>query len=317
MVAHADRVIEVERLCHVYPGGRGVRDLDLVVARGGRCGFLGPNGAGKSTTLRVLLGFLRADSGRAAINGLDCWRDSRRIKRDVGYLPGDVRVHPTLTARQALALLDGLHGRDVRTHGRRLCDLLELSPELPAARMSRGTRQKLGLVMALAHQPSVIVLDEPTTALDPLVQGRLLAYLRDRTDLGDTLLFSSHGLAEVEQLCEQVVIVRDGKTVADTSIEALRGRARRTVRLVFVSEERATATEVPHFLKVLTRAGRVWAAELDGAPSEVLRWAAELALDDCHLAPPDLEAVFRAYYPRPDDASETPAAPFAHAEGQR
>lgn len=291
-----DLIIDLSQVVHRYGAGRGLDGLNLRVARGARCGFLGPNGAGKTTTMRILMGFLRAERGLATVFGQDCWRESPRIKRQVGYLPGDVRLGPGLTAREGLGLLGALFGRDVRRHGEALCERFGLDALLPAARMSRGTRQKLGLVLALAPQAPLLILDEPTTALDPLVQTRLLEYLRARSEGGDTLLFSSHTLSEVAQLCDQVTLVRDGRVAADTTVDALARQARRVVRVVFHTEAQATIETVPPFLAISARGLRHWEVTLEGAPIALLQWGAARDLADCHIGPPDLERVFHGFY---------------------
>jgi ABC-2 type transport system ATP-binding protein len=295
-------VVAAESLTRRYGRRVGIENVDLAVGEGEIFGFLGPNGSGKTTTIRVLLGFLTATAGRARVFGLDCWRDSHRIKRDAGYLPGDLRLYPWLTGVRALRMASRLRGRDLRGPGARLAERFQLDLDVRVSRMSRGTRQKLGLVLALAHEPRLLVLDEPTASLDPLMQDELAACLRERASRGATVFFSSHTLSEVERLCDRVAIVRRGRIVEDAPLAELRRRARRHVTIVFESEQAAAATTAPPFLDVGERRGTRWSAEMDGHAARLARWAAPLPIADLTVEPPDLESLFRRHYGEPDEA---------------
>ena len=170
-------VIEARQLTHSYGRRVGVRAIELRIAVGQIFGFLGPNGAGKTTTIRLLLGFLR-DAGGATIFGHDCWRQGALILRDVGYLPGDLRLYPWLTGHRALRISQQIRGLDLSAAGRELSGLFRLEMNLRVRQMLRGMRQKLGLILALAHRPRLLVLDEPTSGLDPLMQDILMDLLR-------------------------------------------------------------------------------------------------------------------------------------------
>jgi ABC-2 type transport system ATP-binding protein len=289
-------VINTENLSRHYGRRVGVEAVDLAVPEGEIFGFLGPNGAGKTTTIRLLLGFLRPSAGRARVFGLDCWRQSKLVKRDVGYLPGDLRLYPWMTLESALKIIGAVRGIDLAKAGRALAERFRLETKLRVRKMSRGTRQKLGLVMALAHEPRLLVLDEPTSGLDPLIRQELTACLRERAACGHTVFFSSHTLSEVEQLCDRVAIVRDGRIVADQTLQAMRRRARRSVTLEFADAASAGRIETPRFLAVTSRSDRRWSCELVGGTGELVRWAAQQPLEDIAIGPPDLESLFRRYY---------------------
>jgi ABC-2 type transport system ATP-binding protein len=291
-----DVVIETRQLTCYYGRRVGVRAVDLRISAGQIFGFLGPNGAGKTTTIRLLLGFLRASSGRATIFGHDCWRHRARINRDVGYLPGDLRLYPWMTGHRALRISGAIRGLDLAAAGEELSDQFHLEMNLRVRKMSRGMRQKLGLILALAHGPRLLILDEPTSGLDPLMQDVLMAILRKRAAQGVTVFFSSHTLSEVEQLCDRIAIVRDGEIVVDDSLEVLRRQARRAITVVFSDEQAAERAAVPSFLTLDFRSGRRWHGELTGEPSELIQWAAAQALDDLEIGPPSLESLFRRYY---------------------
>src|ERR1044071_6944593 len=231
--------IQLDNLTRRYGRRRGIERVSLSVPAGALFGFLGPNGAGKTTTIRVLLGFLRPGSGSARIFGLDCWRDSKAIKRDVGYIPGDLRLSEWMNGATALSIFGAVRGRDLSRSGRELAETFALDLRVKVREMSRGMRQKLGLILALAHAPRLLVLDEPTSALDPLMQELLHDSLRRLAGAGHTVFFSSHSLGEVEQLCDRVAIVRDGEIVADESLAALRDRAGHDVTIRWTEDASA------------------------------------------------------------------------------
>ena len=294
-------VVRTQQLSRSYGRRRGVEDVDLEIGDGEIFGFLGPNGAGKSTTIRLLLGFLKPNSGRATIFGRDCWLQSAQIKQDVGYLPGDVRLYSWFTARKALSVLGSIRGMDMLTPGKSLAQRFLLELDVPVRRMSRGMRQKLGIILALAHRPKLVVLDEPTSGLDPLMQIELMNILREMAREGHTIFFSSHTLSEVETLCDRVAIVRDGRIVEDDSLDELRSRAHRIVELVYRADQPPNGQPLPDFLKILDRADANCRCELLGPTPDLIRWAASQPLEDISIGPPDLESLFHSYYQTADD----------------
>jgi ABC-2 type transport system ATP-binding protein len=277
--------------------------LNLRIREGELFGFLGPNGAGKTTTIRLLLGFLRASSGRATVFGLDSWQSTATLKRDVGYLPGDLRLYPWLNARLALQIFGKVRGMQLEAFGQELATRFALEMTVPVRKMSRGMRQKLGLVLALAHRPRLLVLDEPTSGLDPLMQEQLADCLRQMAREGHTVFFSSHTLSEVEQLCDRVAIVRAGRIVADETLQALRQRARRAVTLIFQDDAQVERIEPPDFLELCQRNGKLWNCELRGPAPDLIRWASGQPIEDVTIGRPDLESLFRKFYNAPPEAS--------------
>jgi len=289
-------LIQLDHLTRRYGRRRGVERVSLSVPEGALFGFLGPNGAGKTTTIRVMLGFLRPTSGEARIFGLDCWRDSKAIKRDIGYLPGDLRLPAWMDGTNALSIFGAVRGRDLAGAGRELAEKFDLDLRVKVRDMSRGMRQKLGLILALAHSPRLLVLDEPTSALDPLMQQTLHELLRQRAAAGHTVFFSSHSLGEVEQLCDRVAIVRAGEIVADESLAVLRDRAGHDVTIRWKDDAPALAIEPPEFLK-LTRCERaVWQGTLEGPVRRLVDFLAGKSVEDLSIGRPDLESLFRRFY---------------------
>lgn len=292
-------VVETHNLTKTYGSRRGVTGVNLVVEAGEIFGFLGPNGAGKSTTIRMLMGFLNATSGSSRIFGRDCWAHSDTIKRDVGYVAGDVRLYPWLTAEKAFKIVGEIRGCDISKRGGELAERFKLEPALPVRKMSRGNRQKVALVLALAHDPKLVVLDEPTSGLDPLMQDTLAECLREMATAGNTVFFSSHTLSEVESLCDRVAIVRDGAIVVDDRIQNLKSVAPRTVTLTFESEESVTA-KWPGFVTLKRQYKNECILEIDGPAMDVADWAQQQAVTDISISPPSLEALFRSYYETPE-----------------
>ncbi len=288
--------IEINSLTRFYGSRRGIQDVNLSVNAGEIFGFLGPNGAGKSTAIRVLLGFLKASSGTARILGHDCWRDSTIIRQQVGYVSGDVRLYPWLTLNRALQFVGEVRCADLRHYGMDLADRFRLEPDLPVRKMSRGNRQKVALVLALAHRPQLAILDEPTSGLDPLMQDALTECMKEMAEEGRTVFFSSHTLSEVETLCGKVAIIRDGTIVACEDIETLRSQAPRVVSITFDLAQSAQAAQWPDFVRLQSRHQNRCVLHMDGPAAELISWMAGQPITDIDISPPSLEAVFRRYY---------------------
>ena len=213
--------IEFDGLTKSY--GSGVLALDsltLTVPHGEIFGFLGPNGAGKSTTLRLMLDLLRPTSGSVRIFGIDCNDGSAEVRARVGYLPGDLTVYPNMTVQASIDLFSGLRpGRVSEAYVNQLCDRLSLDTTLRNRELSHGNKQKVGIVLAVMARAELIILDEPTNALDPLVQREVLQILREVREQGSTVFFSSHNLPEVERIGDRVGMIRNGKLIAVKRIE--------------------------------------------------------------------------------------------------
>jgi ABC-2 type transport system ATP-binding protein len=272
-----------------------LRDLDLRVPTGRLFGFLGPNGAGKTTALRLLLGLLRATRGRAEVLGRDAWRDGPRLRTEVGYLPGDVRFWNRLTGRQTLTFLDAARGRRGRAELARLTERFELDLDRTVREYSRGMKQKLGLIAALMHRPRLLILDEPTVSLDPLMREALYDELRAVVAEGRTVVFSSHTLAEVDALCDDVAILRDGRLIEHERIVVLRERALRRVELR-LRDGASLAEPLPDGLRVVRRAASQLSATWSGPTDRLLAWLGRCPVQDVTIAPPDLADLFLEYY---------------------
>jgi ABC-2 type transport system ATP-binding protein len=295
--------IEAVGLTKFYGEQRGVEDLDLRIEAGEVFGYLGPNGAGKTTTIRLLLDLIRPTRGRAAIAGLDTRTDSVEARRKTGYLPGELKVPPRTTAGAYLAFLGRLRGGVERRAVSELAERLGLDLDRRIGDLSKGNKQKVGIVAAFMHDPEILILDEPTSGLDPLRQLDVLGLLRERAAAGRTVFLSSHELDQVEHTAGRVGIVRDGRLVAVESMAALRQRAVRRVevRLAEPVDEAGGLDRVPGVSEVSTYDGTIRLV-VEGSMDALVKELARLPVQTLTSEPPELEEVFRSYYGTTPDA---------------
>jgi beta-exotoxin I transport system ATP-binding protein len=292
----ADTAIVTSGLTKRYGSARGIEDVSFEVSRGEVFGFLGPNGAGKTTTIRTLLGLLRPTSGGASILGYDVWRDGVAARARAGFLPGEFTFDEQVTGEELLDLFADLRGVDDRTYARSLARRFDADLERPLGELSRGNRQKVGLVQALVHRPAVVVMDEPTAGLDPLMQEEFAHLVDELRDDGTTVFLSSHNLPEVERMCDRVGILRAGRLAAVESVAAITGRALRHVRLRFDGPAPVGEFAALPGVTGLQAAGPELRFLLAGEPSGVVRAAARHRLLDAEIARPSLEEAFVAAY---------------------
>lgn len=296
-------VITADDLTKRYGTRRGLESLSLTVGEGCLFGFLGPNGAGKTTLIRVLMGMLRPTAGRASVLGQDCWHNGPALRSHVGFLPGDVRLPPWMTGRIALRYFGLARKKSIVGRGSELAERFDLDLSLPVRRLSRGNRQKLGIVLALAHEPKVLILDEPATSLDPLMQNELHSLLRSSAQAGRTVFFSSHTLSDVDQICDRVAIIRDGRLVADESLETLRRQAGHQVSINWQDDSSAPAN-VPEQMTMEKMEGLHWRGIWRGPIGPLISWLNNQRISDIAIGRPDLETLFRSYYERDPHTSE-------------
>jgi ABC-2 type transport system ATP-binding protein len=290
--------IETFRLAKTYGGGvEALVDLDLTVERGEVFGYLGPNGAGKSTTIRLLLGLIRPTRGRAALFGLDTVSDGVASRRVAGYLPGDLRLSDRLTGGEQLESLARLRGGVDKTYRDELCDRLDVVLDRPIRQLSRGNRQKLGIVQAFMHRPELVVLDEPSSGLDPLLQAEMRRLLRETAAAGSTVFLSSHSLDEVQHVADRVGIIRAGRLTDVDAVESLREHALRHVTVTFaepVDPDEFGRLDGVRVVEVDGRVIRLSAPE--AAMGALLRAVAPHRVVDFVSQPADLEEIFLELY---------------------
>ena len=297
-----DAVIQTERLTKYYGKARGVVAVDLEVRPAEIFGFLGPNGAGKSTTIRLLLDLIRPTSGRATVLGLDAHRDRLAIDRRVSYLPGELALYGDLTGAQTLEYLGNLRGRPDRGYRAELVERFELDPSKRVRSLSRGNKQKVGLVAAFQDRPELLILDEPTSGLDPFVQIEFERLADGVRRDGRTVFVSSHILPEVEHLCDRVGIIREGQLVTVESIVALKERALQRLEIDFVAPVPAEAfVGLPGVTDVILT-GETLRCTVHGSVDALLKRAAAFEVRRIRSVDTSLEEIFLAYYGSDDPA---------------
>jgi ABC-2 type transport system ATP-binding protein len=295
--------VATTKLTKTFGRRRGVIDVDLRVRRGEVFGFLGPNGAGKSTTIRLLLGLYQPTSGDVTVLGRDPLADGVAIRARVGYLPGELALFPRLTGREHLDWF--ARARAIRSTKYRdeLVDRFGVELDRPVRALSKGNRQKIGIVLAFMHRPELLVLDEPTSGLDPLLQDEFARLLRETAADGRTVFLSSHELDEVQRIADRVAIIKEGRIVVTDGVEQLRRSAPRTVEFAFERDVDLAAFSAIEGVRLLENVGHRVRLALSGAIAPLLRVAAELEPVDMTARPADLEELFLTYYR--DDARTT------------
>lgn len=289
-------VIETTDLTVYYGKQRGIVDVDLTVEKGEVFGFLGPNGAGKTTTQRVLLDVLRPTAGRAAIFGLDCQQQGVELRRRVGYLPGELALYTNMKARAFFEMFAYLHGGGGGNgHWRELAERLDLDVSRTIGKLSRGNKQKVGIVAAFMNRPDLLILDEPTGGLDPLVQQTVLEMVREVKADGRTIFFSSHILPEVQAVCDRVGIIREGQLVATERVESLVSQRINRLNLIFNQLPPAGAFAMEG-VQELQRSGQSVTLEVQQNLPQVLQVAVDHGIRDIETINVSLEEIFLAYY---------------------
>ena len=287
-------VIRAEQLTKSYGPNRGIVDVDFSVQSGEVFGFLGPNGAGKTTTIRLLLDLIRPTNGRLSVFGLDSRRDSVRIRERLGYLPGDLRLYERMTGRELLRFFAHLRRADGR--GDELAKRLDLDLDRRIKELSRGNRQKIGLVQAFMHDPELVVLDEPTSGLDPLVQETFYDLVAEVTGRGGTVFLSSHVLSEVQHVADRVGLIREGRLGLVDTVENLRARAFTHVEATFKARPPVDAFAGVPGVRELGRHGDVVRFALEGEIDPLVKALARFPVKALDVHEADLEDIFMALY---------------------
>ena len=289
-------IIETSGLCKRYGNARGIEDLTLTIRRGEVFGFLGPNGAGKTTTIRTLLDLLHPSSGSAKLFGLDSRRDSRAIRARLGNLPGEFTCDDRLTGAELLRLHAGVRGMKGLGRAEALAKRFQADLGRPLRELSRGNRQKIGLIQALFHEPELVVLDEPTTGLDPLMQEEFLAVVGEFRDRGGTVLLSSHDLDEVERICDRVGIIRAGRLIAVDDVQAMRTRAYRHVTVRFAHPVTAAELDGVAGVEDVVADDATLRFRVLGDLDPVIKALAAHRVRDLEVTRPTLEELFLTFY---------------------
>ena len=283
--------IAAKGLTKYYGKTRGIEGLDLSVEEGEFFGFIGPNGAGKSTTIRTLLGLITPNRGNAKIFGKDIRTQKTAILRETGYLPSEALFHPGMKVKEVLRLSADLRKQDCSAAAAMLCERLKLNPSRKIDELSFGNRKKVGIVCALQSEPRLLILDEPTGGLDPLIQHEFFEILRERNRNGATVFLSSHVLSEIRRYCGRAAVLRDGSLIACDSVEALsRTNARR------ISLRGEAVLEGLEGIRDLKQTGDGVSFLYGGDLGALLGRLAEGKISDLSVTEPELEEIFLHYY---------------------
>jgi ABC-2 type transport system ATP-binding protein len=295
-------VIEADGLTKRYGSRRGIDDVTFAIRENEVFGFLGPNGAGKTTTIRLLLGFLRPTAGRARVLGHDAWLDAAAAHANVAYVSAEPAYLGQLTAAEQLDYMAALRGLP-KGAWRPVAERLELDPTVQVKKLSRGNRQKVGVVQAFMGDEPLLVMDEPTSGLDPLMQREFLTLVSEVRAAGRTVFLSSHNLPEVERACDRVGIIREGRLVDVSTVSELQASHWRSVNLVLDAPPAAGAFELPN-VRVVSASARDVHLMVQGDVNPLLRRVASMDVADISIATLEIEDVFLGYY---EASSTTPA----------
>jgi ABC-2 type transport system ATP-binding protein len=293
-------MIQLQGLTKVFPNGKGIFDVTFTVEKGEVFGFLGPNGAGKSTTIRHLMGFMKPTKGTASINDFDCWREAALVHKHIGYLPGEISFLEGMTGLEFLNLLAGMRGMKNFKYRDELIERLQFDVHTPIRKMSKGMKQKVGIVAALMHDPEVIILDEPTSGLDPLMQQTFIEIVLEEKKKGKTFFMSSHSFPEIERTCDRAAIIKDGRIIAVKNIHELQSMQRKLFDVVLTSEKEVQAL-LQSPLDIISHNGNRVRIAVQGNYDAFIRELAKYNVQSMDVHVQSLEDIFMNYYDRRGD----------------
>jgi ABC-2 type transport system ATP-binding protein len=291
------QIIDIKDLSKFYGRARGIEHVNLEIGEGEIFGFIGPNGAGKSTTIRILLNLIFPSGGSARIMGMDVIRDTKKIKRSVGYVPSDGTAYPSMDVHEFLSYCMRFY--EVENGENRIAELsalFELDLKRKNAELSMGNRKKVSIVQSLLHNPKLLILDEPTMGLDPLMQAGLFELLRSENQKGMTIFFSSHTLSEVQLLCKRVAIIKEGKIIALEDIKTLRNKQLKRVHILFGEQLNEQDFSIRGIDRIITRLGNKLSFMYSGDINELVSSLAGRKIVNLTIEEPSLEEIFLHYY---------------------
>lgn len=293
----SESIIDITDLSKFYGKSRGIEHVNLKIDEGEIFGFIGPNGAGKSTTIRILLNLIFPTGGSAKIMGMDVIKETKEIKRLVGYVPSDAGAYGSMEVNEFLSYCMRFYGAQKDTHRiAELSTLFELDLKRKIAELSMGNRKKVSIVQSLLHNPKLLILDEPTTGLDPLMQANFFELLRSENRKGMTIFYSSHILSEVQILCKRVAIIREGKIVQLEDIETLRKKQLKKVYIEFEDHVNKEKFSIPGIESVITGSDNILSFMFSGNINELVSLLAGRKIANLMIEEPSLEEIFMHYY---------------------
>ncbi|CAG9613298.1 Multidrug efflux system ATP-binding protein [Bacillus rhizoplanae] len=285
----------VQNVTKKFSNGKGLFDVSFQVKEGEVFGYLGPNGAGKSTTIRNLMGFIQPTSGTATMFGLDCWKDAADIQKRVGYLPGEISFIEGMNGLGFLQLMQGMRGMKSNSRRDELIERFQFDVKTPIRKMSKGMKQKVGIVAAFMHDPEVLILDEPTSGLDPLMQQLFVDLILEEKQRGKTIFMSSHIFTEIERTCDRVGIIKDGKLLTVENIHDLRAKQRQVIDVTVSSQEQLQALKKTA-LQIDSVQGNTASIIVQGNYNQLLQTLAQHDVIGFQMRTMDLENIFMHYY---------------------
>jgi len=296
-------VIETHKLTKFYGKDRGIIDLDLEIQEGEIFGFIGPNGAGKSTAIRTLLGLIFPTSGSGKIFGRDIVKESKEIKKHIGFMPSDVNYYEKMDVAELLRYSADFYGKDCSSRIEELAEAFALDLDRKILDLSQGNKKKVSILQSLIHRPRLLILDEPTSGLDPLMQNKFFDILRQENRDGTTVFFSSHTLSEVQKMCRRVGVIKEGRIIAVEDIETLRKKQLRKVEVEFASAAARDQFKVQGMISPRAHnhaLNFMYAGSIEG----LIQALAGEEVADLLIEEPSLEEIFMHYYDDEEEAAK-------------
>ena len=288
-------VIEINELTKDYGNNKGIFDVNLTVKKGEVFGFLGPNGAGKTTTIRHLMGFVHSDKGKCLINGIDCSKESDKIQERLGYLPGEIAFMDDMTGIEFIHFIADMKGLKDFNKALELIKMFELDPKGKIKKMSKGMKQKIGIVCAFMGNPDILILDEPTSGLDPLMQNRFVELILSEKEKGKTIFMSSHIFDEIEKTCDRTAIIKDGHVVAVENMKTLSNSKHKSYVITFLNDEMAKEFSKEN-LKIKEVIGNVVTVSVKGDINPLIKALSKYSVTSLDVKTESLEELFMHFY---------------------
>ena len=292
-----NKIIEISHLSKYYGRSRGIEDISIEVSKGDIFGFIGPNGSGKSTTIRILLNLIFPTSGNGKIFGMDMVRDSKKIRSRIGYVPSDANLYDRMRVHEFLKFSADFYGvKDADKRIGKLTEIFDLDPGRRIPELSMGNKKKVFIIQALVHQPALLILDELTPGLDPLIQARFFDLLHEENKKGTTIFFSSHNLNEVQAFCKTVAIIREGKIIKIEEIASLRKKQLKRIRIGFSEEIKINEMALEGVESIEIESGRNIEFLFSGDINELIIKLSSYKIENLTIEEPPLEEIFLHYY---------------------
>lgn len=292
--------IAINRLTKKFSNGKGIFDVSFKVNKGEVFGFLGPNGAGKSTTIRHIMGFIQPDDGSCHVNDHDCWSKATEIHRNVGYLPGEISFFEGMTGYEFLKMIAGMRGLKDTSNRDQLIERFQFDVKTPIRKMSKGMKQKVGIVAAFMHDPAILILDEPTSGLDPLMQRLFTELILEEKERGKTILLSSHSFPEIERTCDRVGMIKSGRLIAVEDVHHLQSVQRRLFEVTVKSEQDAHRL-VHSDLEIVKQDGHRVQIAVQGDYNQFIQHLSQCHIQNLDLHSQSLEGIFMHFYDQKGD----------------